>query len=63
MQALPAVATTEQRMQEAEPRRQCVPRQEPGNERFRGGDQREVSKIYEGLSAIVLSFNGKLSPS
>ena len=30
-------------MREAEPRMQCDPRQEPGNERFYGGDQREVS--------------------
>ncbi len=50
-------------MQEAEPRRKCVPRQEPGNERFRGGDQREVSKkapIHR-MSAIPfkLYFQGK----
>jgi len=43
LQALPAVASLKPTTQEAEPRRQCVPRQEPGNERIRGGVQREVS--------------------
>ncbi len=46
-QALPADMTMVREWQhtlhEAEPPKQCVPRQEPGNECFRGGDQREVS--------------------
>ena len=42
LQALPAVASLKPTTREAEPRRQCVPRQEPGNERIRGGVQREM---------------------
>ena len=45
LQALPAVASLKPTTREAEPRRQCVPRQEPGNERIRGGVQREVLKF------------------
>jgi len=33
LQALPASASWQPKIREAEPRRQCVPRQEPGNER------------------------------
>ena len=45
MQALPAKMSLDRRLREAEPLRQLVPRREPGNERVRGGDPREVS-IY-----------------
>ena len=43
LQALPAELSIDRRLREAETPRQCVPRQEPGNERVRGGVQREVS--------------------
>ena len=43
LQALPAELLFDRRLREAEPPRQRVPRQEPGNERVRGGVQREVS--------------------
>ncbi len=43
MQAPPAEVSLVPRTREAEPPRQCVPRQEPGNEPLRGGVQREVS--------------------
>ncbi len=55
LQALPAEAPTEMRMQEAEPRRQRVPRHEPGNECFSGGDQREVLFIR----TVKLRYTGK----
>ncbi len=47
LQALPAEASLIPRTREAEPPRQCVPRQEPGNERVRGGVEREVSDFIE----------------
>ncbi len=43
LQAPPAEASLVPRTREAEPPRQCVPRQEPGNERVHGGVEREVS--------------------
>ena len=43
MQALPAELWFDRRLPEAEPPRQLVPRQEPGNERIRGGIRRGVS--------------------
>jgi hypothetical protein len=43
LQALPAVCRMEPSKREAEPRRQCVSRQEPGNERSEDGDDRNVS--------------------
>jgi len=44
LQALLATASLEPRIRQAEPRRQLVPSQEPGNEQIRGVDQREVSE-------------------
>ena len=56
MLALPAELQCKQDseldMREAEPQKQYVPRQEPGNEPFYGGDPREVSKI-EADTAIL----------
>ena len=51
LQALPAMVSLQLKIREAEPRRQCVPRQEPGNERsrsFRWASQREF---------LALGFN------
>ncbi len=47
LQALPAAMSLDRRLLEAEPPRQCVPRQEPGNERVRGGVRRESRKILK----------------
>ncbi len=55
LQALPADASLVPKAQEAEPPRQCVPRQEPGNERVRGGVKREVSFFY-GITAGCVRF-------
>ena len=65
MQALPAKLPCKQDSEldkrEAEPRQQCVPRQEPGNERFYGGDQRDVSNKSGFLERISKAFHGHLS--
>ena len=55
LQALPAELWFDSRLREAEPPRQCVPRQEPGNERVSGGDQREVSLILAILWTLASS--------
>jgi len=41
-----ALAEWHSKIREAEPRRKCIPRQEPGNERIRGGDQRKVEVYF-----------------
>ncbi len=51
---LPAELWFDCRLREAEPPRQCVPRQEPGNERVRGGDQRGVS-IFTRFEQLILA--------
>jgi len=60
LQSLPAMSSLEPRTREEEPRRQCIPRQEPGNKRisfFAVGNSGEFhyGKLFSAARAVLVS--------